>query len=176
MLNEKHFTGHWWIVLLLLLLMLIDGSLASVLAQWIMRPNFMGTPQLTLLGLIMITLFVPEEKYITWIAAIIGLLFDTFYTGILGVNALLFPLVIYTIRQIRPYIPRTPVFVGMVYIIGLLLYGIANYIMNRFIGFGTGNVVMLIANHLGHGLTVNLALFVIVYGPLHRLLDNLAEE
>ncbi len=120
--------------------------------------------------------FVPEEKYITWIAAIIGLLFDTFYTGILGVNALLFPLVIYTIRQIRPYIPRTPVFVGMVYIIGLLLYGIANYIMNRFIGFGTGNVVMLIANHLGPGLTVNLALFVIVYGPLHRLLDNLAEE
>ena len=47
MLNEKHFTGHWWIVLLLLLLMLIDGSLASVLAQWIMRPNFMGTQQLT---------------------------------------------------------------------------------------------------------------------------------
>lgn len=84
MLNEKHFTGHWWVVLLLLLLMLIDGSLASVLAQWIMRPNFMGTPQLTLLGLIMITLFVPEEKYITWIAALIGLLFDTFYTGILG--------------------------------------------------------------------------------------------
>ncbi|OAU47081.1 cell shape-determining protein, partial [Lacticaseibacillus rhamnosus] len=40
MLNEKHFTGHWWIFLLLLLLLLIDGSLASVLAQWIMQPNF----------------------------------------------------------------------------------------------------------------------------------------
>ncbi|KMO58763.1 cell shape-determining protein, partial [Lacticaseibacillus rhamnosus] len=54
MLNEKHFTGHWWIFLLLLLLLLIDGSLASVLAQWIMQPNFMGTPQLTLLGLVMV--------------------------------------------------------------------------------------------------------------------------
>ncbi|KMO62902.1 cell shape-determining protein, partial [Lacticaseibacillus rhamnosus] len=74
MLNEKHFTGHWWIFLLLLLLLLIDGSLASVLAQWIMQPKFMGTPQFTLLGLVMVTLLVPQEKYITWIAALIGLL------------------------------------------------------------------------------------------------------
>ena len=111
MLNEKHFTGHWWIISILLLLLLIDGSLASVLAQWIMRPSFMGTPQLTLLGLVMVTLLVPEEKYTTWIAALIGLIFDSFYTGILGVNALLFALVIYIVRQIRPCIPHTAVFV-----------------------------------------------------------------
>ncbi|QVI35732.1 rod shape-determining protein MreD [Lacticaseibacillus chiayiensis] len=176
MLNEKHFTGHWWIISILLLLLLIDGSLASVLAQWIMQPSFMGIPQLTLLGLVMVTLLVPEEKYTTWIGALIGLVFDSFYTGILGVNALLFALVIYIVRQIRPYIPHTAVFVGMVYIIALLLYSIANYFVNHFIGYGNSGVVTLIANHLGPGLTVNLILFVIVYGPLHRVLINLAEE
>ena len=89
---------------------------------------------------------------------------------------MLFALVIYVVRQIRPYIPHTPIFVGMVYIIALLLYGVASYAANHFIGYGSASVVMLIANHLGPGLTVNLILFVIVYGPLHRLLMNLAEE
>ncbi len=53
---------------------------------------------------------------------------------------------------------------------------VASYAANHFIGYGSASVVMLIANHLGPGLTVNLILFVIVYGPLHRLLMNLAEE
>lgn len=173
MITERRFTGHGWLVLLIFVALLADGVLSQVLSQWIMVPTFTGVPQLTLMCMIMITLFVPKEKYIVIIAAIAGLVFDSFYTGMLGITALLWPLVVFLVRQVQPLVPRSPLFVGAVMVISITVFQAADYMMNRFVGYGTGSLVTLIANHLAPGLLINVILFALIYLPLRRLLLNL---
>lgn len=171
--SEKSFSGHGWVALILFVALLADGTLTQLFAQFIMKPTFTAVPQLTLLALVMITLFLPEERYIVPIAAVTGLIFDSFYTGMLGIMALIWPLLIYILHSLRDNVPHSPLYVGAVVVITLTADEFAEYAMSRFIGYGTTNVTTLIASHLGPGLLINIVIFALGYLPLSRLLINL---
>ncbi|WP_179395251.1 rod shape-determining protein MreD [Lacticaseibacillus absianus] len=174
--NDKPFTGHGWVALILLVALLLDGTLTQVFAQWVMTPAVTGVPQLTLIALLMITLQLPDEAYIVAIAGVVGLVFDSFYTGMLGVHMLLWPLLVYVVRQIEPLVPRTALYVGSVVIIGLTAYLAAYYFVSRFLGSTTATPIDLIAHHIGPGLGINLVLFALSYAPLTHLLARLKPE
>ena len=173
MITEKKFRGHGWIILLLFVCLLIDGTLTQTLAQFIMTGTFYGVPHLTLMALVMTALLLPEEVYIVPIAIGFGLIFDSYYTGMLGVNTLLWPLIVYVVRQVAPVIPKKPFYLGSVMVIVLTVTAVADYAINQFLGVANGSVIILIANHIGPGLMVNVILFAIAYLPLHRILINL---
>ena len=173
MLKDKKFTKHGWVLLLLLVTLLLDGVIAQVFAQFVMSPTFTGVPQLTLIALIMTTLLLPEEEYIVAIAAVFGLIFDSYYTGMLGVNALLWPLLVYVVRQLGPVVPKSPFYIGALVVIVLTLFTLANYAVNRFLGFAQVTATTLIANHLGPSLIVNLVIFALAYLPLRQILISL---
>ncbi|WP_125703078.1 rod shape-determining protein MreD [Lacticaseibacillus daqingensis] len=174
--NDKPFTGHGWVALILLVAMLLDGTLSQVLAQWLMTPTFTGVPQLTLIALLMIALALPEEDNIVIIAGVTGLVFDSFYTGMLGVHMLLWPLLVYVIRQLAPLVPRGALYVGSVVIIALTVYLGAYYFVSRFLGFTAAAPVDLIAHHMGPGLAVNLVLFAVIYAPMMQVLNRLRPD
>ncbi|WP_225047134.1 rod shape-determining protein MreD [Lacticaseibacillus kribbianus] len=176
MLTDPVFKGHGWVALVLIVALLLDGTLTQVFAQWLMTPLFTGVPQVTLIALVMIALILPDEAYIVAIAAVLGLIADSFYTGMLGVDLLLWPLLIYVVRQIQPLIPQTVLYVGAVVILTLTAYLVANYFVARFLGATSVGFVTLVANHVGPGLTVNLVLFALVYAPLGKLLRSLRLE
>ncbi|MFD1430928.1 rod shape-determining protein MreD [Lacticaseibacillus mingshuiensis] len=174
--QDKVFTGHGWVALLLFVVLLLDGVLSQTFGQWFMRPGFTAVPQLTLITLIELALLLPVEKYTVPIAAVTGLIYDSFYTGLLGVNALLWPLLIYCVVQARPAIPRKFLMIFFITVITLTVYSLANYVINLFLGYGTSNMVYLLARHLGPSLLVNAGLFFISYLPLRRILLNLKES
>ncbi|MFD1483706.1 rod shape-determining protein MreD [Lacticaseibacillus baoqingensis] len=172
--ETKHrFTKHGWIALILFVALLLDGVLSLVLGQWLLTPQFSGVPQLTLITLLMIVLFLPEEPYVVLFAVGFGLLFDVVYTGILGITALLWPLIVYIAVQLRGFVPRSPLFVGALVVIAVTMFTVFDDMMNRLIGYGTGSLVTLISVHLGPALLVNVIGFAIVYLPLSRILINL---
>ncbi|KRM72494.1 rod shape-determining protein MreD [Lacticaseibacillus brantae] len=170
---ERTFKKHWVAPLILFIALVLDGALTQLLEQWTMTPTFTAPSQLTLLALMMIVIFLPNENWIMGYAVLTGLVYDSFYTGILGVSTLLMPLVVYLIEQIRPYILRSPVFVGIVAVITLTVFEFANYIMNQVLGFANVGLAAMIANHLGPGLILNLVLLFIGYWPMSRLLLKL---
>lgn len=171
--TQRPFTGHGWVVLLLFVVLLLDGVLSLVLGQWLLTAQFSGVPQLTLITMLMVVMFLPEEHYIVLYAVAFGLLFDVVYTGILGINALIWPLIVYIAVQLRPYVPRSPLFIGALVVIAVTIFSVANYAMNEMIGYGPDSIVLLVSAHLGPSLVVNLVGFAIVYLPLSRLLINL---
>ncbi|WP_407891708.1 rod shape-determining protein MreD [Lacticaseibacillus sp. N501-2] len=171
--TKRPFTGHGWVLLILFVALLLDGVLSLVLGQWLLTPQFSGVPELTLIALLMTVIFLPDEQYIVWYAVGFGLLFDMIYTGIIGINALIWPLIVYIAVQLRQFVPKSPLFVGALVVIAVTIFCLANDVMNEFIGFGTTNFVTLVAVHMGPSLLVNLVGFAIVYLPLSRLLINL---
>ncbi len=171
--TQRPFTGHGWVVLLLFVALLLDGVLSLVLGQWLLTAHFSGVPQLTLITMLMVVIFLPEENYIVLEAVAFGLVFDIIYTGILGINALIWPLIVYIAVQLRQFVPKSPLFVGALVVIAVTIFSVANYALNQMIGYGPDSIVLLVSAHLGPSLLVNLVCFAIVYLPLSRLLINL---
>ncbi|MCG4281402.1 rod shape-determining protein MreD [Lacticaseibacillus saniviri] len=172
---QKPFQKHWIAPVFLLVAMIVDGVISQVFAQWLLHPNYTAVPELTLLMLVMLTILLPDENWMVAIAAITGLVFDSFYTGILGINALLMPLVVYVVQQLTPYIFRSALFIGIMDIITLTLFSSADFVMNSFLGYTDVGFTTFIAQHLGPNLLLNMILFVLVYWPLSRLLINLSK-
>ncbi len=174
--NEKPFTRHWLAFVVLLLALCLDGSLSHVLGQWTMMPMNTGVPQLTLLAFVLIGVFVPRESWLLGWSVLFGLIYDSYYTGILGVHAFIFPALVYLMLMIRPYIPRTWPFVLALYVILLTVSGVMNYVFAIFINETTIDVLQMVAQHLGPSFEINLILFAILYYPCSRLLVKLSTD
>ncbi|WP_054749284.1 rod shape-determining protein MreD [Lacticaseibacillus thailandensis] len=174
--DEKRFTRHWVAIVTVYLAVLLDGALSHVLGQWIMRPTYTGVPQLTLLSLVLVVIFVPQETWTMAIAIGAGLITDCFYTGILGVNTFIIPLIVFVVMQVRPIIPRKWLFVWAVCVIAETLQEVANYVVALMLGSTTASVGALISEHIAPGLTVNIILFAIIYYALSRLLVKLTQD
>ncbi|PIO83691.1 rod shape-determining protein MreD [Loigolactobacillus backii] len=162
-----------WVPLLLFGLMLFDGSLSTIFtSHFYSYPNVMIS-RLVLLGLVLVSFFLPDMKHLLLWAFIIGLFYDSFYTGILGVYTFLFPLIVYLTRQIRVYFTPTAIAIGAIYLIELTILESFVYGMNRFMGLTTATLANFIPDVLGPTLLLNLVYFVILYFPLRQLLLKL---
>lgn len=158
---------------LLSLLMLLDGSISYLFAGTLHQfPNTMIT-RLTVLGLLLMVFFAPDFNHLVITALVLGLLYDSFYTGVLGVYMFLFPLVVYFIRWMAKFFAPTPLIIGAIYLIDLTVLESAVYAMNTFMGQTTLSLNDFIPNVLGPTLALNLVLFIILYLPLRQLIAKL---
>lgn len=174
--NEKPFTRHWLAFVVLLIALCLDGSLSHVLGQWTMQPQNTGVPQVTLMALVLLGIFVPRESWLLGWSVPFGLMYDSYYTGILGVYTFIFPLLVYLLIQMRPYIPRTWPFVLAIYVILLTARAVLDYIVAVFMNETTINLIQMVTQHLGPAFEINLILFAIIYYPCSRLLVKLGSD
>lgn len=85
----------------LLFAFLLDGSLPLLFIHWTGTLAFKMLPAVLFLSLVLLALVMREGKTLIFLAAIFGFLYDLYYTKILGVNFLLFPLFVYLARYIK---------------------------------------------------------------------------
>lgn len=172
----KKIRQHVLITLLLLALGIFDGSLSYVFQKYLYTNTNDIICSLMSIGLILTIFFIPEERYIVIIAAIVGLIYDSFFTGILGVYAFLLGLLAYVVRYFESYIPHTPLFIGLVCVLSLAFITTGVYSINEFIGMTKVSFTDFVATTLGPTLALNIVIFIILYFPLSRLLLKLKAE
>lgn len=174
--NDKPFTRHWVSAVALFLALLFDGTVTQILAIWSKSPAGPGVPQILLMMLIFVAIFVPDDNWIVWMALVFGLLMDMYYTGIIGVNALILPLLTYLVRQLRPYVAHTSVVTWAIFIIAMAVQMFGEYALLHFMGQTDVSLKLLLTQHLAPSLTVNIILFIILYFPCTRLLVKLTQR
>lgn len=172
----KKVRQHLLIALLLLTLGIFDGSLSYVFQKYLYTNTNDAICSLMTIGLILTIFFIPDERYIVIIAAIVGLIYDSFFTGILGVYAFLLGLLAYVVRYFEEYIPHTPLFIGLICLLSLAFMTTSVYAINEFIGMTKVDFTDFVATVLGPTLALNIVLFIILYFPLSRLLLKLKAE
>lgn len=178
-LNTKHFKmirQHLLIALFLLTLGIFDGSFSYVFQKYFYTNTMSLICRIMLMGLVLTIFFIPNERYIVLIAAIVGLIYDSFFTGILGIHAFLLGLLAYVLRYFADDIPHTPLFIGLVYVLSLAFVETGVYYINAFIGMTRVDFTDFVATTLGPTIALNVVLFIILYFPLSRLLLKLKTE
>lgn len=148
----------------------LDGSLSQILSGVLFKyPNSM-VPYLTVLWLILAAFFGDVKKLhlYTW-AAIVGLIFDMYYTGLFGVYVFIFPLVVYLCQMVYQILPPNFMSGFLVYFLGITVLVSLGYMANAFIGETDSSIAQFLVNILAPTLALNLVLLAIVYFPVETL-------
>ena len=98
----------------------LDGSISNVFASKLFSYPYASVIHLVLLWIVF-AVFLDDRDNLSvgiW-SAFVGLVFDWYYTGILGVYMIGLPLVVYLCRQIKPWLDLNFLTLLMIYIINL---------------------------------------------------------
>lgn len=174
--NDKPFTKHWCSALLLLLALLLDGSLMQTLGQFLLRGPYVALPELLTLMFVLLALFLRRETWLIPLAILFGLLADSYYSGILGVNVFMLPLLVYLMLLARDYLPATWPFALGLFIIALMAQSMLDYTIATLMGVTTMSISTFIVQHVAPTFNLNVILFAISYYPCTRLLVKLESE
>ena len=157
----------------LFLAMFLDGGLTQVFAKYMFTNTMAMESRLVLLFIVMAVCYGNVEHLVMW-SAIVGLFYDMFYTGILGVFTMILPLMVYVTKYMFQFFTRSFIVVLLIYLIDITVLTILFYWANVLIGFTSVSVADFIGQNLGPTLIYNLACYVILFMPLHWLFTKFA--
>lgn len=147
------------------LFLFLDGSLSQLMAPSFFTASVAVESRLILLWLVMGVCFGEVDHLVIW-AAVAGLFFDLFFTGVLGIFTLLLPLMVYLTQNILLFFNQSFLVVLLIYLIDVTALTTLFYWTNALIGFTSVSGAAFIIRTLGPTLVYNLAVYVILYWPL----------
>lgn len=148
------------------LMMLIDGHISSALLGYFSVP--MDFTSNLLLIVLMFSTFQMEKSYmITW-SSIIGLLYDSYYYNILGVNFVLLPImVMLTYLLFEHVIPNTyTIILSVIIFVTTLSIGRASMLV--LFNLTNGTALDFFVRTLAPTLGINILLILLLIIPLKR--------
>lgn len=154
---------------------LLDGILTVIFSGQFFEGTKIMAPRLIILVLILMSFYIPKTRMLIY-GVIFGLIYDSYYVGILGVYVLLFPLVVYLTEKMKKVLNPNPIVIGMMIIINLSLIEIYLYLFYQVLGYTTINWVTFLADRLGPTLLLNLVLFIAVFYPLKKTIEHIQGE
>ena len=150
------------------LFLLLDGSFSYNFTSWMFTPKTSMESRLLLLWLILAVCYLKYDKIIWW-AFLVGMLYDLYYSGILGIFTFLFPLMIYLNREVFEFLETSPILVFSIYLIDVTLLTTLSYAISSLLGLTSVLGTDFIAKVLGPTLIYNMFFFVVLYVPFKKI-------
>ena len=167
----KYVHTSWLHFVLVYIAIMLDGGIALYFAPVLFKMPMSASPYLSLIVMMMpvLTGTVTQMKERSlYIAAFLGgLLFDIFYSGLIGISMIGFPLTVWLASKLQRYLPTSFMSSVAVWFVSMSMY-----LVFDFAGFGIINLTNLnipdfIIFHMFPTLIINLMLLVLVYGLLN---------
>lgn len=160
--NLRYYAGP-----VLFILMLFDGQLTRLVDN-VAGDAYIANAHLLILGLMCASFRLPK-RYMLITALVLGCLYDLYYIGILGINAVTFPAIVWLMDAVRDVMYRNifTMFFGM--IIFVTSYELITLLIQLFFKMADVSNTYFVTRFLGPTLLLNLALFVICIFPFKKL-------
>ncbi|USS86821.1 rod shape-determining protein MreD [Fructilactobacillus cliffordii] len=152
---------------------IFEGSVMHFFSG-LLAGTFPMVPYLTLLWFVYAILFVNDlsELHLYWWAWGIGIVYDLYYIGVLGIYTFLFPLIVYVTRLFKSYIEANFVSGTLIYLIDLVIVLTLSYMAGRIAHLVYFSGVHFMAFAFGPTILLNLILFLLLYYPVSLLFDQ----
>ncbi|VEF47472.1 rod shape-determining protein MreD [Bacillus freudenreichii] len=109
-------------------------------------------------------------------AAIFGLVFDIYYTGVIGAYLFLLPIAVYAASKMMKVLQINVLTSGLVVLIIIALVEILVYSLNILLFDVNMTTAQFLTNRLIPTLTLNLVIYLVIYFPFSRWLQNRKKE
>ena len=162
-------TLKYYFPLGLIICIVLDGTLSSLYAQYFFTSSLSIESRLTLL--VMAIFYGEVDRLMLW-AFIAGVFFDMYYTGILGIFMIIFPLIVYLNREVYRFFTSNFIVVLLIYLIDVTLVTAVAYWANSLIGLTTTGSADFVVQTLGPSLAYNLAVFSLLFIPVKNFFEK----
>ncbi|GAA2914452.1 rod shape-determining protein MreD [Enterococcus pseudoavium] len=165
----KHITPF-----LLFFLFLIDAHVTRVIAT--LTDNvYVANSHLALLVLLVISQVI-DERFLFWTALVLGVLYDLYYIGVIGIYAVIFPLLVMLFYLFKQLIQQNTLTLFFTTVISVTLFEFVSLLLQTIFGLTGGNEGFFVPRYLGPTLLFNILIFVILIFPLERILIDPTEK
>lgn len=149
------------------ILMLLDGQFTRLLENW-SRNYYIANAHLLLLGL-MCGCMVLSKRYMLITSVVLGMLFDMYYVGVLGIYMVALPLSVWLMYALADTLYRNvfTMFFGM--IIFVTLFELVTLSIQMLFKLADVSDMFFISRFLGPTLLINMLLFIIFIFPFKKL-------
>ncbi|SJZ55099.1 rod shape-determining protein MreD [Pilibacter termitis] len=152
---------------LFFLLLLVDGQISRLFGN-VLQNRVMAISSILLIALIPATMKL-SRRYLVILMLILGILMDSYYLGVLGINTLMLPLMTFYAYGSREVI-NTNIFTELFGLIILItVYHSALALLEALFGLAKVSVIEFIAQILGPTLILNIIFFFVLIVPFRRL-------
>lgn len=156
-----------FVPLTLLIALLFDGISASIFSTQLYTATSDMIPRLIVICIVLFSFYI-DRKYMILFGILFGLLYDSYYVGVLGLYTSLFPIIIYLSDKMRKILNPNLLVLVMVLIIHISLVETSLYGFYSVIDVTTIDMSTFLANRLGPTLLLNAILLLVLYYPLKK--------
>ena len=151
----------------------LEGGLMHAF-PYLLAGKFPMVPYLTVTWLIYTILFSDRKQniHIYWWAFGIGLLYDSYYIGVLGIYTFIFPIVVLVTKLILEYVDENIYSSIMIYLIDIIIVLVLGYTGGRMSHLVYFSGIHFFAYAFGPTLLLNLVIFLLLYFPISLLFDK----
>ncbi|KQL53403.1 rod shape-determining protein MreD [Heyndrickxia shackletonii] len=161
--------------LILSICFILESLYVEFFPSGIFGINKIFVPHFLLIVLIVMGIYYVRNRTILY-AFIFGLLFDAFYTGILGVYLFVFPLIVYITSSLMKVLQANLFVAAIVMLVDVAIAEFIVYGLNILILKTTMSAIDFINVRLIPTLILNLVFYIIIFYPLRKCLVRLKKE
>ena len=158
----------YWLPILMIIAFLIDGVMMNHFSAFLMESGYTLVPRIVVITLVLFT-FIIDHSSMFWFAILVGFMYDSYYSGILGIYMAIFALIVRVIGHIRGKISINPFTLGLALIFLLTITETGVYVIFSLIGIQHLTVQQFLVQRLGASLILNIVLYYLLYIPLKNL-------
>ena len=157
----------YWLPILMIITFLIDGVMMNHFSTFFMESGYTLVPRIVVITLVLFT-FIIDHSSMFWFAILVGFMYDSYYSGILGIYMAIFAVIVRVIGHIRGKISINPFTLGLALIFLLTITETGVYIIYHLIGIQHLTVQQFLVQRLGASLVLNIVLYYLLYIPLKK--------
>ncbi|QBO35482.1 rod shape-determining protein MreD [Periweissella cryptocerci] len=173
-----HTKLKWIFPLVMFFALFLDGALFSNMAGILTRGGNHILPMFLVIWLVYGVVYQLDDDGIplyVW-ALVAGLIYDMFYTGIIGGFTVGLPVMIWLARELRYYLSDSVLSVLMVFILSLTVLQVFSYLAANVADLMVDTPLMYILHTFTPTLALNVVLAAVLYVPLNMLFSYLKEN
>lgn len=174
--SQNRSLNHTYLIPVFIFLALIfDGIVMNLFAEHFISPSYILTPRLLLFVLVVFTIFFPKQPLFLY-ALLFGIIYDSYYAGILGLYTAGLATVIYLIKRLQTYLNPTVLVSLILFIFADAYLETFIFAMYRLLGYTGMSFQVFLSTRLGPTLLLNIVFFIVCYYPFYRLSQWMYEQ
>ncbi|MGY3766217.1 rod shape-determining protein MreD [Vagococcus vulneris] len=167
--NEKKKIMFYVLPIVFFLLMLLDGHLSSIILTVFAVP--MSFTSNLLLMVMMFATFQMNKSYMLSWSAFIGLLYDSYYYNVIGINLILFPVLVWLIYFLFERIVPSTFTIILAFVVFVTGLSVGRVILLTMFKLTDTTTIDFLTRTLAPTLIVNLILVAVLVIPLKKVFN-----
>lgn len=157
-------------IVLLFITLLIDGGVTFLFRDQLNSSIGLMVPRLIVIALVMLAFFL-EPKQLFILSITFGFIYDSYYSGLLGVYIAAFVLISYAVIQLRQIINPYFYVMLLINIVCITLLELFVFGVYRAVGIIDVSLPLFLTDRLGATLVLNTGIFLIIGYPLTQWIN-----